>query len=195
MANPFITQNGTVFSRNPDQAFVTGAARIEITPDMVGANLVATMVTSAPFDAVLDEQGTYWQLRDRDVVYGEHNVQINLYSIYEIRNMISAQATIQISDSTSSMTLTRYRESDPIRGFAWRNGNAAVYTKTPVAATGIAWYTDPQMTSSGGLTTSHSNPSVTSAYQGGWMGVFSVVPKQLSYTPVSSGTYSVQATK
>ena len=189
MTTPFITQNGTVFSRKGETAFVTGAARIDITRDMVGADLVATMPTDAPFDAVLDEQGTYWQLRDRDVVYGADNVKICLYSIYEIRNMIQTQATITISDSSNSMVLSRFRESDPIRGFAWRNGNFAVYTKTPVASNGMAWYTDAGMTISGGTTTAFTNPTVTSAYAGGWKGVFSVVPNQLSYSVVSSGTY------
>ena len=60
MANPFITQNGTVFSRKGETDFVTGQARVAITSAMVGADLVATIPTTAPFDAVLDEQGTYW---------------------------------------------------------------------------------------------------------------------------------------
>ena len=193
MATPFITQNGTVFSRKGEAPFVTGPARIDLTNAMVGADLVATIPTTAPFDAILDEQGTYWRLRDRDVVYGANNVKVVLYSIYQIRNMITANATITISDANSSMTLTRYRESDPIRGFAWRNGNAAVYTKTPVASSGMVWYTDPLLTISGGTTTAFTNPTVTSAYNGGWQAVFSVVPQQLAYSVVSSGTYGTES--
>lgn len=190
MTNPFITQVGTVYSRKVESTFETGQARVDITSSMVGGDLVATIANTAPFDAVLDEQGTYWQLRDRDVVYGENNVKVYLGSIYEIRNMISDPATITIGSGGDSVTLQRFPESDPLRGFAWRYGNAVVYTKTPVASSSIVWYTDQNLVSSGGTATSFTNPTVTSAYAGGWQAVFSVVPQQITYSVVASGTYS-----
>ena len=197
MANPFITQNGVVFARKTDSSFTSGTGRREIDEDMVTSDLVATLDTTAPFDAILDEQGTYWRLRDRDVVYGADNVKVNLYTIYEIRDMITRQATIQVQyndgGNTSSMTLSRFRESDPIRGFAWRNGNAAVYTKTPIASEGLEWYSDPKCEILGGSAISASYPNVTSEYHGGWQAVFNDAPAGFTYSFVSSGTYGTES--
>ena len=185
MSTPYIVQSGRNFSRKHEVSFVTGQGRIALTSSMVSATLVATVPYAMPFDGVVDEQGTFWQLKDRDVVYGANNVKINLYSIYEIRNMISTQPTITVG----GFTYSRFPDMDSTRGYAWRNSNTVVYTKNQVGSAGITYYTDTQLVSSGGTATASTNPSVTSAYTGGWQVAFSVMPNQIAYTVVSSGTY------
>ena len=185
MPTPYIVQSGRNFSRKNEVSFVTAQARVAITSSMVSATLVAQLPYTMPFDGVVDEQGTFWQLKDRDVVYGANNVKINLYSIYEIRNMINTQSTITVGGSAYS----RFPDMDSTRGYAWRNNNTVVYTKNQVGSAGITYYTDTQLVSSGGTATASTNPSVTSAYTGGWQVAFSVMPNQIAYTVVSSGTY------
>lgn len=198
MANPFITQNGVVFARRPDSSFAPGNGRKAISDGMVTDDLVVTFQTTAPFDAIMDEQGTFWRLRDRDVVYGENNVKVSLYSICEIRNMIATQATVTVNvvtdGVTGTMTFSRFRESDPIRGLAWRNGNAAIYTKTPFVSSGTPCYTDPNLTINGGTLSAVGNPVMTNAYDPtAWQGVFSEVPAAVAYSVVSSGTYGTES--
>ena len=197
MANPFITQNGTVYARRPDSSFTPGDGRKAITEDMVTSALVVTFPTTAPFEAILDEQGTYWRLRDRDVVYGADNVKVSLYSICEIRNMIATQATVTVNvvsnGTQGTMTFSRYRESDPIRGLAWRNGNAAIYTKTPFVSAGTPCYTDPNLTINGGTIAAVGNPVTSNTYDPtSWKGVFSEVPAALTFTSVGGGTYGTE---
>jgi len=194
MANPFITQNGVVFARRPDSSFVEGNGRKAISAGMLSSDPAVTFQTTAPFDAILDEEGTYWRLRDRDVVYGENNVKVSLYSICEIRNMITTQATVTVNvinnGSSGTMQFSRYRESDPIRGLAWRNGNAIIFTATPFVSAGTPCYTDANLTINGGTLASVAYPELTSSYTPtAWEGVFSEVPAAISYSVVSSGTY------
>lgn len=184
MPTPYIVQSGRNFSRKNEVSFVTAQARAAITSSMVSSTLVATVPYTMPFDGIIDEQGTFWQLKDRDVVYGATNVKINLYSIYETRNMINTQPTITVGGSAYS----RDPDTDSTRGYAWRNNNKVVYTKHQVGSAGIAYYSDAKLVSSGGTATASTNPSVTSAYAGGWQVTFSVMPNQLAYTVVSSGT-------
>lgn len=186
---PYIIQQGRVLARKPEKDYETTGASEAITIASVNANLTCALNTTAPFVGVVDGNGILWQLPNRCVQYGESSVTLNLSEIYETKRMISVPATTTIAlQGGGSMTFSRYKESDSARGFAWRNGAAAIFTDTLVPVAGTTFYTDPQMSVSGGTTTAYATPTA-SAYPGGWKALFSVVPKQIAYEVIKTGTY------
>ena len=185
---PYIIQQGRVLARRPEKDYeITGASEA-ITIASVNANITCTLNTTAPFIGVVDGNGILWQLPNRCVQYGGSNVTLNLSEIYETKRMISVPAETTIDIQGGTMSFFRYKESDSARGFAWRNGTAAIFTDTLVPVAGTTFYTDPQMSVSGGTTTAYQTPTA-SAYPGGWKALFSVVPKQIAYEVIKTGTY------
>lgn len=185
---PYIIQQGRVLARRPEKDYETTGASEAITIASVNANLTCTLDTTAPFVGVVDSNGILWQLPNRCVQYGESSVTLNLSEIYETKRMISVPAETTIDIQGGTMSFSRYKESDSARGFAWRYGAAAIFTDTLVPVAGTTFYTDPQMSVSGGTTTAYQTPTA-SPYPGGWKALFSVVPKQIAYEVIKTGTY------
>ena len=186
---PYIIQQGRVLARRPEKDYETTGASDSITITSVAANLTCSLNTTAPFIGVVDGSGILWQLPNRCVQYDVSSVTLNLSEIYETKRMISVPAKITIGlQGGGTMQFSRYKESDSARGFAWRNGTAAIFTDTLVPVAGTTFYTDPQMSISGGTTTAYATPTA-SAYPGGWKALFSVVPKQIAYEVIKTGTY------
>lgn len=192
MGNKHIIQNGRTFERQNGLSFEAGSSRVGI-PSVAG-NLTCTLAYTAPFDGVIDETGEYWQLGDHYVKYGLSNITLNLYEVFDKRNLIKTPSKISANTGSGSKDYSRYPESDSDRGFAWRNGNEVIFTAAPLAATGIPWYTDPTLkAASPGNTTGSTNPELKTGYSyssNSWQAVFSLVPHSLTYTVVKTGTYT-----
>lgn len=183
---PYIIQQGRVFARKNEKIYEVSDASYNIS--QLSGLLSFIVGTTAPFDGIVDEQGTFWQLSEHSVTYASTYVTLNLTEIFEARNLIQTPAMVTATVGGSSKTLLRDRSSDSAHGIAWKDGSTTIWTDRVVAGGGSPFWTDSGLSVSGGTITTYLMPNTT-GYPGGWKALFSVVPAQIAFSVVSSGTY------
>lgn len=181
----YIVQNGRVLSRKCEKSYEIADAIYNITS--VDAHLSCVVNTTAPFDGILDEAGTFWQLPDYSVVYDSASVVLNLAELYEAKNMVITPAVVQVTIDGSVKSLTRDRASDSAHGVAWKDETITIWTDRLVPD-GTTFWTDSGLSVIGGTVTMYVPPTVQN-YPGGWKALFSITPAQLAFSIVATGIY------
>ena len=193
-----MTPRKFIVLNNRDLAIVNGTSgltRLPFTAEDVSTNQTVTFDTTNPCIAIVDNDGTQWDLNSKRVWYSDTQVTIDLTDILAAKGLITTPASF----TTLSGTYVRDARWDSPSGYSWRltdkvagatNVPPFLYTQVESPSVGTPAYLS-------NTTTGTSTPiqtvssAVATDITGSWDAIFTVSDPisgstitGIAYTPV-----------
>jgi len=184
-----MTPRNFIVLNNRDLAIVkgtTGLTRLPFTSADVSSNQTITFDTTNPCIAIVDNDGTQWDLNSKRVWYTDTQVTIDLTDILYAKGLISSPASF----TTLTGTYVRDTRWDSYSGYSWRltekvqnatNVPPFLYTQVEAPTVGTPAYLSNNTTGAS-MSIQTVSGATASAIEGSWDAIFTVSD------PISSGS-------